>query len=83
MCGINDGGEFGCTNLGIYPKEPELKPEYRSTHASFLKVDINLVVGDSYPFFILWMPHVRQQLSVKHLDSSFNSVFFKFSAKVL
>ena len=28
LCAVNDGGEFGCTNAEIYPKELKLKPEH-------------------------------------------------------
>ena len=35
---MNDGGEFRRYFLDIYPKEPELKFEHQSNHASFLNL---------------------------------------------
>ena len=67
MCAINDGGEFGCTNAEIYPKELEIKLEHQGTYASFLNLDNIIVYGklvyklydkrDSFPFFVR-TPHI-------------------------
>ena len=62
FCTTNEGGEFGRTNPDIYPKELELKPEHQSTAALLLQVDINIVDGDSHPFFILRMPHIDSNI---------------------
>ena len=40
---INDGGEFGSINAEIYLSEAEMRSGHHGTHASFLKVKINIV----------------------------------------
>ena len=72
LCAINDGGEFGRTYKEIYPEELDLKLEHTGAHASFLNLDIQIQDGkfvyklydkrDSFPFFIVRMPHLYSNI---------------------
>ena len=47
LCSTNDGGQFGCANAELYPKELEIKLKHQGMHISFLNLDVNIVDGKS------------------------------------
>ena len=72
ICVINDGGEFGRSFCGIYPKELELKVEHQGDHFMFSNLDITKKEGtfiykllfkrDAFLFSVVRMPHIESNI---------------------
>ena len=86
---INHGGESGRSICDVYPKELELKAEHQIDHAKFLNLDINIKEGvynryklfekiDSFPFLIVKMAHIKNNISIYFLFSNRGWAFKDF-----
>ena len=72
LLGLNNGGEFARSSGEIYPSDLELKEEHSGIHATFLNLDISISnqrfvyklfdKRDSFPFFIVRMPHMYSNI---------------------
>jgi hypothetical protein len=90
---INDGGEFGRIYKEIYPPELDLKLESTGNQASFLNLDIQIVIKrfvyklydkrDDFPFFIVRMPHKDSNICQNIFYSSFVGEFLRIGRSTL
>ena len=46
MCAINEGCEFGNTNIEVYLREFELKPQHQGSYWFFGNLNIDMVDGN-------------------------------------
>ena len=89
LCAINDDDEFSKSFKNIYPKELELKIEHQGDHATFLDLDIKVEDGvfvyklfdkrDTFPFFIVRMPHFSSNIPSSIFYASAFSEFLRIA----
>ena len=89
LCAINDDGEFLANFKNIYPKQLELKVEHHGAHATFLDLDIQIEnetfvyklfdKRDTFPFFIVRMPHHSSNIPSIIFYSSIFSEFLRIA----
>ena len=87
LLGFNDGGEFARSSGEIYPSDLELKEEHSGIHATFLNLDISISnrrfvyklfdKRDSFPFFIVRMPHMDSNIPKSIFYSSLVGEFLR------
>ena len=93
LLGLNDGGEFARSSGQIYPSELELKEEHSGIHATFLNLDISISnrrfvyklfdKRDSFPFFIVRMPHMDSNIPKSIFYSSLVGEFLRIGRSTL
>ena len=90
---INDNGLFEASHHTIYPEGLELKLEHSGTHASFLNIDITVVENqflyklfdkrDTFPFQIVWMPHMNSNIPQCVFYSAIVGEFLRIGRSIL
>ena len=93
LCALNDRGEFNSCFKDIYPRELELKVENYGNHATFLDLDITIEDGiyryklfdkrDSFPFFIVRMPHIDSNIPSNIFYSAIFSEILRIARSTL
>jgi hypothetical protein len=88
-CNINDSGEFSRSYHEIYPKELHLKREHQGIHATFLDLDIQIVIDvfvyklfdkrDDFPFSIVRMPDLSGNIPAFIFYGSIMSEFLRIA----